>query len=264
MDAARLLGSLGVIERIEVTAARRTWREFRTLNGWAPHAPILTPPGANMKMAKSTKAGVVTYGLSLAPSDISGFNVCRFSTPACRSGCVAFAGSGRYKTVIEARKLKTRFLMEHPRAFVTLLDHEIGNVAQKFDNVAVRLNTFSDLPWEKMVPWLFEEHPTIQWYDYTKNPNRTGVPSNYRLTLSSSEKTKDSWIAEKVKAGNNVAVVFSASRHKELPEVWNGLPVIDGDISDTRHLDPRGVVVGLRAKGSMRKNPMGMVREVVE
>lgn len=258
MDAVRLL-TPGVIERIDVATARRAWREHRTLNGWAPVAPLLTPPGYNMKMAKSSKIGVVTYGLSLAPADASGFNVCRYSTPACRSGCVASAGSGRYRSVTESRKLKTRFLIENPRAFVTLVDHEISHAAKKFDNLAVRLNTFSDLPWERMIPWIFEEHPDVAFYDYTKWPGRT-TPPGYHLTLSSSERTTDEWIVEQVAAGHNVAVVFEMSRFKELPATHLGIPVIDGDVNDARHLDPQGVIVGLRAKGSMRKNPMGMVR----
>ena len=43
----------------------------------------------------------------------------------------------------------------------------------------------------------------------------------------------------------------------KLPETWNGRPVIDGDLSDLRFLDSRGVIVGLKAKGSARKAQVG-------
>ena len=52
----------------------------------------------------------------------------------------------------------------------------------------------------------------------------------------------------------NVAVVF----HK-LPETYLGRPVINGDETDLRFLDPKGVVVGLKAKGKAKKDTSGFV-----
>jgi hypothetical protein len=46
-----------------------------------------------------------------------------------------------------------------------------------------------------------------------------------------------------------VAVVFQ----DRLPKQWLGKRVIDGDQHDLRFRDPRGVVVGLVAKGQGRK-----------
>ena len=43
--------------------------------------------------------------------------------------------------------------------------------------------------------------------------------------------------------------MFSTHRGDALPGTWHGFPVIDGDLHDCRFLDPKGVVVGLRAKG---------------
>ena len=55
----------------------------------------------------------------------------------------------------------------------------------------------------------------------------------------------------------NMAVVFDAGPGEELPPTYLGLPVIDGDASDLRFLDPPGVIVGLRAKGKARALPSG-------
>jgi len=55
-----------------------------------------------------------------------------------------------------------------------------------------------------------------------------------------------------LQAGGNVAVVFANG----LPDRWNGFPVINGDLHDLRHLDPRGVVVGLSPKGPKAKRDM--------
>jgi hypothetical protein len=58
-----------------------------------------------------------------------------------------------------------------------------------------------------------------------------------------------------LKLGWNVAAVF----RNEIPSEWNGYPVIDGDESDTRFLDPQGVIVGLKAKAKAKKDKTGFV-----
>jgi len=52
-----------------------------------------------------------------------------------------------------------------------------------------------------------------------------------------------------------VAVVFK----NELPAMWNGYKVINGDESDLRYFDPSNVVVGLKAKGDAKKDFSGFV-----
>jgi hypothetical protein len=47
-----------------------------------------------------------------------------------------------------------------------------------------------------------------------------------------------------------------------LPETYLGLPVIDGDQSDLRFLDPQGVIVGLKAKGKGKHDTSGFVVQV--
>jgi hypothetical protein len=59
--------------------------------------------------------------------------------------------------------------------------------------------------------------------------------------------------------GGNVAVVF----RRHLPAHWHGVPLIDGDDTDLRFLDPEGVVVDLRAKGSAKYDTTGFVVDPV-
>ena len=54
--------------------------------------------------------------------------------------------------------------------------------------------------------------------------------------------------------GMNVAVVF-----KEMPETYMGRVVINGDDTDLRFLDSKGVIVGLKAKGKAKKDTTGFV-----
>ena len=264
------------ITLVDWREAREVWRAYRVANGWGPDAPLLTPPpskgkAANIKLAKDKS--VVTVGLALAQANTVGrvtlpdgsvmfLNTCPFSTPACRHGCVSQNGNGRYDSVQEARKLKTRFLIEHPNEFVSLLAHEIDVYRVKYGRkLRVRLNTFSDVRWEEVALWLLLSggRRYVRFYDYTKDWHRN-APANYRLCLSASERTRDGAIAAATASGRNVAVVFDTARGKPLPVFWHGIEVVDGDESDNRFDDRRGVVVGLRAKGRMRGDTRGMVR----
>jgi len=57
--------------------------------------------------------------------------------------------------------------------------------------------------------------------------------------------------------GGNVAVVFRG----ELPKSYLGFPVVNGDDTDLRFLDPKGVIVGLVEKGLAKKDQTGFVVE---
>jgi hypothetical protein len=54
--------------------------------------------------------------------------------------------------------------------------------------------------------------------------------------------------------------VFDTKKGCELPDLWYGYEVVDGDSTDLRFLDPKGgYVIGLRAKGKARKDTSGFV-----
>ena len=106
--------------------------------------------------------------------------------------------------------------------------------------------------------------PDVVFYDYTKFPinKRVNLPKNYTLTFSRSEANHDQ-VLENLRAGRNVAIVFSTKKSEELPSQYLGYEVIDGDIHDMRFLDPKGVIVGLKAKGDARKDTSGFVVQVI-
>lgn len=261
MDLARSLIARGPFTPLNHREANKAWANFRQVNGAAHTKPrLLTDPDHNAKFAK-TAASV--YGLALAQAETSLVaNVCRFSTSECRAGCVSFAGRGSYSTVQNGRIRRTLFLNENPEAFLGLLTYEVGRVLTKHgEDGRVRLNTFSDLPWEVIHPDLFSRWSKLKFYDYTKWPARA-VPPNYRLIYSASEKTTDQEIEAILGYGGNVAVVFDIRRKDPLPAKYLGFPVIDGDKSDDRYIDPHGIVVGLRSKGRMRRQNGTMPRKV--
>jgi hypothetical protein len=104
-----------------------------------------------------------------------------------------------------------------------------------------------------------ELNPDIIFYDYTKIKNRLNVklPKNYHLTFSKSE-SNDNEIKELLTTAFNIAVVFNG----KLPKTYLNRPVVDGDISDLRFLEPKGVVVGLSIKGKAKTDNTGFVVNV--
>jgi len=65
------------------------------------------------------------------------------------------------------------------------------------------------------------------------------------------------YVRKAVSKGERLAVVFD--KKENFPEVFLGLPVVSGDDSDVRHLDKRGAVVALFAKGKAKKDMSGFV-----
>jgi hypothetical protein len=222
---------------------------------------LLSDGDSNAKLAKSNKAGkgYLTYGLSLAPASTSGYNVCSKATAGCSTGCLFYAGQGRFANVQRGRIAKARLLFQDKATFRAMLFAELHKARAKAHKqgltLAVRLNVLSDIPWERVFPELFTEFSDVQFYDYTKLLTRVDVPTNYHLTYSRSE-TNEAGVIELLSAGRNVAVVFD---DKALPATWQGFEVINGDETDLRFLDKAGVVVGLYAKGRAKANDTGFV-----
>lgn len=233
----------------------------------------------NPKIVKSEKLGFLTAILHLAPARLSGFNVCPMATKGCAAACLNTAGRGGIikhgettNMIQEARIRKTLMFFNERDEFMAQLVKEIGNfvkLAAKHGLIpAIRLNGTSDIRWETVevstssmvfpAPNIMAMFPTVQFYDYTKIPNRRNLPANYHLTFSLAE-SNDEQAQLAIANGMNVAVVF---RTKDFPNTFMGLPVVNGDETDLRFLDDAGSIVALKAKGKARKDNTGFVREV--
>jgi hypothetical protein len=176
----------------------------------------------------------------------------------------AFANNvqhGRYK--------RTRLYDTDPEAFRVQLERDMATVAAwaaSLDlTVSFRLNGTSDVHWETMFPGLAVPTGAVR-YDYTKDPRRgfAGTVDGVRYTYSLDKGWAREHLARDIlAAGGNVAVVFNTKKGKPVPATWRGFPVIDGDETDLRHMDPPGHVVALRAKGKARNDRTGFVRDSV-
>ncbi len=218
----------------------------------------------NPKTLKGEKQGYMTYILHLSPSDMSGvMNTCPKATAGCRAACLNTAGRGGMfrkgettNMIQEARKRKTRWFREDRDSFLEALASDIQKAKRQAKRKGLtpvfRLNGTSDISWEKY--GIIEQFPEVQFYDYTKVPGRkVSHLKNYHLTFSAAD-GNDRDVERAVQEGMNVTVVFD-----RVPEVYMGRAVLDGDESDLRFLDPKEVIVGLKAKGKAKKDTSGFV-----
>ena len=215
---------------------------------------------ANTKTMKGEKLGFRTYIMHLAPSTLSGYQVCPMASPGCASACLNLSGMGRFSNVQAARIAKTKWFFEDRAGFMAQLVKEIRSAKKACAKLGLtpvfRLNGTSDIRWE-IIPVLefrnvMEAFPSVQFYDYTKIPNRRDVPSNYHLTFSRSETNHLESLQTLSSGMMNVAVVFD-----EIPAKWMGVKVVDGTETDLRFLDEKAVVVGLKANGKAKKDTSG-------
>jgi len=172
----------------------------------------------------------------------------------------------------QARIRKTKMFFEDRIQFMNLLvaDIELAIKQSKRMNLipVFRLNGTSDLAFEKyevvrngqLFRNMFTAFPEVQFYDYTKILGRKIVDiANYHLTFSAAD-GNDADVAKAIQQGYNVATVFGIKKTLPMPETYMGMTVFNGDESDLRFLDPKGVVVGLYAKGKAKKDTTGFVK----
>jgi len=233
----------------------------------------------NPKVLKGMSQGYNTYILHLAPADLSGYETCAKRTAGCTAACLNTAGRGgmfkrgeNTNVIQQARIRKTKMFFENRVEFMATLVKDIElaiKQSKKMELVPVfRLNGTSDLAWEKyevvrngqLFRNIFTAFPEVQFYDYTKILGRKVKEySNYQLTFSAAD-GNDSDVLRAMNEGLNVAVVFGIKKTLPMPVDYLNRPVFNGDESDLRFLDPRGVIVGLYAKGKAKKDTTGFVK----
>ena len=212
----------------------------------------------------------------LSPYDSSGVNLCANAKNAkCHVACLV--SSGRMVMAVDARLRRTKLYLTNQAEYFNQLTKEITTFIKKAERKnltpLVRLNGTSDIRFENIGFYsegvyyrnIMERFEDVQFYDYTKIPNReksiNGVqsfPSNYDLTFSySGAKGFEKFNDRALKEGKRIAVVFD--KVENIPLTFHGRKVVSGDDTDVRHLDPKNVIVSLYAKGKAKKDASGFV-----
>ena len=214
--------------------------------------------GSNTKTEKAKGLGIRTASLSLAPASESipygGRNMCPKASEGCAAACLIYAGCNGLPYNSLLRIAKTLVFLFNRDAFTALLNAElerhIRNSIKAGMVPALRSQTLHDRP--SYGRKIAQRFPELRVYDYTAIASfaighslEETMPDNFHLTVSRKEDNHADCIRA-LRAGVNVAVVFDGP----LPATFEGHPVIDGDEHDARFLDPKGVVVGLKLKGT--------------
>ena len=233
---------------------------------------VLLGFNTNAKTVKGEKLGFYTGILYLAPSDISGYQVCPMAKLAnCENACLYTAGRGAFNSIQKARIIKTKRFFQDRNNFMLNLVKDIEKGQRKADKIGqtllIRLNGTSDIKWEnvsftdfdgKVYANLMSRFPNVQFYDYTKIANRKDLPKNYDLTFSYSNVVKFQKYND-IAIGQNMRLAAVFRFEKDIPSTFRGMPVIGGDNSDVRHVEPLGHIVALYAKDKAIKDQSGFV-----
>jgi hypothetical protein len=262
------------------------------------HFRILTP--GNPKTEKGKGRGYWTFICHLAPASLSGWNVCPMSTRGCTAACLNTAGRGGIMAnhgrlthndvangirnqIQTARLRRTQLFFTDRHAFMSELVRDMNKAIRHATRdgyiPAFRLNGTSDIRWETIKDAngksIFDHFPTVQFYDYTKIPNRKNIPANYSLTFSLAD-GNESQASIALANGVNVAVVFrdKATVARHIAAGYGAYNVVSGDDTDLRFLDPKpapnamlhpdglyGSIIALYAKGNAKKDRSGFVRD---
>jgi len=198
------------------------------------HKKLLTVD-SNAKTVKGQKYGFMTGILYMAPADISGRNVCSMAEIAgCKAACLYTAGRGAMNSVQAARISKAKFFFSNRQAFMEILVKDIKALVRKAGKKGmiplVRLNGTSDIKWENVR------------FDYGFG--------NEQITIQK-------YVNQAIESGMRIAAVFR--KRSDIPAKFLGLDCIDGDNTDIRHIDRKGVIVALYAKGKAKKDTSGFV-----
>jgi len=244
---------------------------------------ILGEPGSN---AKTNKNQTPTFTHNLSPADTSGvINVCP-GAGNCKKTCLHWAGNPAYMKGKQAKRIRQTIAFSRDQnSYLEMLSVAIVRALTKFEGrqIAIRLNTTSDIKWEELS---FNLSPDIAdfillkfgvklaagrynsilellldfnilYYDYSKLKRNWQKcrDLNYHLTASfdgHSNAANHKVCIDALNNGVNVAAAFNIKKSQPLPERVNllgfSLPVLDGDLSDSRFDDIAGCLIGLRFK----------------
>lgn len=231
---------------------------------WAPSPSSIRLLGASVKTEKGAKLRVKTSILYMSPgkSRIAGqlHDACPLAR-LCRGPCLEAAGQLGLSVGNKSKRWKTALYILNKDLFEEILERELKALESKAKGdtgwtYAVRLNGTSDNIDTDKFAYLF---PWLQFYEYTKVPERTSMTRNgthWTFSLQDIEQDEKT-AAEMLRNGTNVAMVLKTRDSSQFPE-WlemdgQWFPTINGDETDARFLDKPGHIVLLTFKGGNKK-----------
>ena len=196
---------------------------------------------SSQKIEKGQKLNFDTLVLYLAASKNAGVDLCSFASTGCRLACLVASGHALLEkranknTIAVSRIVKTWLTVYRRDIANEVLAQEIATsekrAKRKGRKFSVRLNGTSDIDFSGIIT----RFPDVQFYDYTKDPNRVELP-NYHITFSYGDgsKARLKHYRQALQRGQSLAIPVVASDFEEacaLPECYSM------DDTDLRFLD---------------------------
>jgi hypothetical protein len=207
---------------------------------------------SSQKIEKGKKQNFDTLVLYLSASKNAGVDLCKFASTGCRLACLVASGhaliekrSGKNKIDV-SRIVKSWLAIYRKDIAETVLLAEIESAKKRAERkgrkFSVRLNGTSDIDFYNVI----NAFPDVQFYDYTKDPERVELP-NYHLTFSYSQasKARVNHYKQAIERGQSIAFPVIASEFEQacaLPDCYSM------DETDLRFLDNAGKYGILKAK----------------
>lgn len=278
--------NLDDIMAVDLNDARQDYAYARTLVGFKFRVgQWMTGPGDNDKLGKADGAAAgITYSPATELADVVAsdatdrdelanilgltvdqlrrwalrLNPCPHATAGCTGGCVIrTAGKGTLSSVQRGRSARSLTLAVASGSALRLTADAIIRHARKYPTGTWRWAVGDDIRIEVVAPGLLmlADALGLAQYAYTKwgiaaRPDIDGL-----TFVRSATKEGGRWSAQTVidaaRLGHNVAVVVDVPRGAPLPTHIGDVPVVDGDATDNRTIDPVGCLVLLRSKGAL-------------
>lgn len=207
---------------------------------------------SSQKIEKGKKDNFDTLVLYLSASKNAGKDLCTYASTGCRLACLVESGhrliekrSGKDKINI-ARIVKSWIAIYRPDLAECVLTAEIKLAKKRAHKnghkFAVRLNGTSDLDFSNV----YNNFPDVQFYDYTKDPNRIELP-NYHLTFSyaNNAKARIKHYKQALQRGQSIAFPVVST---DVDQALSLSDTYDMDKTDLRFLDKSGKYGILKAK----------------
>lgn len=206
---------------------------------------------SSSKIVKGKKKNYNTLILYLLPSTQSGINVCLASCLGCELACLSGSGHSRvndyavksgafeYNKISLSRLIKTWLVHFRRDIAKQMICHEIERDSKKYKEFAVRLNGTSDLPFYDIIC----KYEDIQFYDYTKMPNKYSL-DNYHLTFSysTSKTNRIKHYKQALERGQNLAFPVIKEDYERILKLEN---TFEMDSTDLRFLDKHASKYGV-------------------
>ena len=212
--------------------------------------------GTSTKLEKG-KDKFSSYVLYLQPADkVAERTLCPMAeTSGCKAPCLITSGRLGMKGAQAAATRRTILMLLQPEYFTAKLLSEIDAAERKALKTGIpalfRLNGTSDVSWTKII----DARPDSQFYDYTKNVSilrhaakRANYDATYSGSMYSDRSRSDLRLA--VLRGDRVAMAFNTKNIGSDTLTTGGH--YSFDVTDLRHMDPKGIIGSLTSKGSSK------------